>query len=108
MYANDYIIDVDHRDYGPVRWVGVPTTFSETPNRSPPAKGESWHAPYIGEHSRSVLIETLGYSPAEADALMQENVVPAPGGMRAIETSRAAREKYAAKMRRRRMEVDKE
>ena len=55
---------------GPLRWVGSPVTFSATPNRDP-LQRESWHCPYIGEHSAQMLAE-LGFSAAEAARLRDE------------------------------------
>lgn len=106
MRENAYIIDVDHRDYGSLRWVGMPTTFTGTPVRRPPAAGESWHGPYIGEHNRSVLVESLGYTEAEADELIRKNIVPRPAGPRAIESSLDARRAYGEKMKARRAKFE--
>ena len=105
MRENEYIVDVQHRDYGALRWVGLPTTFSETPLRKPYI-GESWHGPYIGEHNRSVLVDTLGYTKAEADELIRKNIVPQPAGRRAIEHSLDARLAYGEKMRARRAKFE--
>jgi crotonobetainyl-CoA:carnitine CoA-transferase CaiB-like acyl-CoA transferase len=102
MYDNEYIIDVNHRDYGKLNWVGVPTRFSGTPNKHKPSnEHESWHAPWIGEHSLTALVNILGYTKEEANTLMKSQVVPDPTGPRAIQTSRNARDKYAAKMKKR-------
>ena len=40
----------------------------------------------------------LGYTEQEATSFMAEQVVPDPSGPRAIQTSRQARNKYKAKM----------
>ena len=64
--------------------------------------GESWHAPYIGEHSEQTLVDVLGFTKQEAQQLMHDQVVPTPSGPRAIQTSRDARNQYAAKMKSRR------
>ena len=101
MYENEYIVDVNHRDYGDMRMVGIPTRFSGTPN-SRISTGESWHAPYIGEHSEQTLVDVLGFTKQEAQQLMHDQVVPTPSGPRAIQTSRDARNQYAAKMKSRR------
>ena len=106
MYENEYIVDVKHRDYGDLRWVGLPTRYSETPNKHRPETGESWHAPYIGEDSLSTLIDICKFTAKEAETLMQEQVVPDPTGMRAIQTSKEARYRYAQKMKERRQKMD--
>jgi len=106
MYDNEYIVDVCHRDYGTLNWVGVPARFSETPNDHKSDTNESWHAPYIGEHNTSTLIDVLGYTEEEATSFMVEQVVPDPSGPRAIQTSRHARNKYAAKMLKRKKKYE--
>ena len=106
MYDNDYIVDVKHRDYGDLRWVGVPTRFSDTPNKHRPNEGESWHAPYIGEHNVETLVNICGFTEDEANELLEEQVIPEPTGPRAILSSIVARKKYALKMARRRKEYD--
>ena len=106
MYENEYIVDVQHRDYGDLRWVGLPTRFSDTPNQHQPKDGESWHAPYIGEHSLSTLVDVCNFTLDEAKVLMHDQVVPTPSGPRAIETSKKARTKYAEKMQSRRQKFD--
>lgn len=49
--ANDYIIDVDHPEWGKTRQVGFPWDFSDTP--------ASWRrpAPKLGEHTDEILQE---------------------------------------------------
>ena len=93
MYDNDYIVDVKHRDYGDLRWVGVPTRFSDTPNKHRPNEGESWHAPYIGEHNVETLVNICGFTEDEANELLEEEVIPEATGPRAIKNSLAARKK---------------
>ena len=39
---------IQHRDYGEVNWVGIPATFSSTPNEE---VQNLVNAPYIGEHN---------------------------------------------------------
>jgi crotonobetainyl-CoA:carnitine CoA-transferase CaiB-like acyl-CoA transferase len=68
VVANNYLIDVNHPDYGPVRAMGFPWDFSETP--------ASWSrkAPELGEHTEEVLLE-IGYSKDGIAKLKEEGVV---------------------------------
>jgi len=74
MRVNGYIVDVEHRQQGTLTMVAPPTQYSETPTR--PAKGESWHAPLLGEHTMEALVFNCGYSPKEAEELMASGVCP--------------------------------
>ena len=42
LYANDYMVDVNHRDYGNLQWVGNPVTFSATPT-DPITPGQTYY-----------------------------------------------------------------
>ena len=66
--ANDYIIPVDHPDWGPIKMPGFPWDFSGTP--------ASWRrkAPGFGEHSGEILGE-LGYTEEEVASLREEGVI---------------------------------
>lgn len=65
------VVETEHPVCGPVKTIGLPIKFSETPGdvRSP--------APRLGEHSRSVLAE-YGYAAQEIDRLLAEKAVLAP------------------------------
>ena len=52
---NEYIIDAEHPSLGPVKLIGYPIKFSETPARM------SKCAPMFGQHTEEVLMKTLGY-----------------------------------------------
>eukprot|EP00943_MAST-04B_sp_MAST-4B-sp1_P001918 g1918.t1 len=99
MRDNNYLQKVNHRDYGELNWVGVPATFSATPNED---AQNITHAPYIGEHNDEIL-KILGYTNYEITQLKSNNVVPTPGGMRAMPGAKEARAKYAEKMRNRKI-----
>ncbi len=53
--ANDYIVTVDHPDWGEVRMVGCPITMSDTPTRWGTEVAE------LGQHTEEVLVE-FGFS----------------------------------------------
>ena len=48
--------EAEHRDYGTLKHPAPATVFSDTP-QPPPGSRESWHAPYVGEHTAAVLSE---------------------------------------------------
>jgi crotonobetainyl-CoA:carnitine CoA-transferase CaiB-like acyl-CoA transferase len=66
--AREMVLEVDHPRAGRVKTLGTPVKFSDTPGsvRRP--------APLLGEHTREVLDE-LGYTPQEIEALQREGAV---------------------------------
>ena len=66
--ARDMVTEVPHARLGPVKTIGLPVKFSETPGRV--ERG----APVFGQHTREVL-EQLGYGAAEIDALAKNGAV---------------------------------
>ena len=68
VLANNYLIHVDHPNYGPLKTMGFPWDLSETP--------ASWRrgAPKLGEHTEEVLLE-IGYSREEIAKLREEGVI---------------------------------
>jgi len=69
VLANKYITDFEHPACGPVKIVGPPFHFSETPAsvRRP--------APEFGQHTEEVLIELGGYTWEEIETLRIEEVI---------------------------------
>jgi crotonobetainyl-CoA:carnitine CoA-transferase CaiB-like acyl-CoA transferase len=65
--ARDMVVGMEHPAVGPIRMLGLPLRFSETPAgiRLPP--------PELGSDTASLLSE-LGLSPEEIDALHQRGI----------------------------------
>jgi crotonobetainyl-CoA:carnitine CoA-transferase CaiB-like acyl-CoA transferase len=61
--------EVEHPQYGKVKVVGPPATFSDSQIgiQSPP--------PMLGEHNREILTRILGYTDDEVEGLRQNGVV---------------------------------
>ena len=68
--ARDMVVEVEHSKLGPVRTIGFPVKFSDTP------VSVERGAPLLGEHTREVLTE-LGYAGEEIEELMGRGVVRA-------------------------------
>jgi crotonobetainyl-CoA:carnitine CoA-transferase CaiB-like acyl-CoA transferase len=66
--ARDMVVAPEHRTLGPVKTIGFPVKFGETP------AGVERGAPTLGQDTAEVLRE-LGYTPAEIDRLAAERVV---------------------------------
>jgi crotonobetainyl-CoA:carnitine CoA-transferase CaiB-like acyl-CoA transferase len=64
----EMVIETAHPKAGPVKAIGLPIKFSQTPG------GVARPAPLLGQHSREVLAE-YGWSTAEADALIASGAV---------------------------------
>ena len=69
MRINDYIVDLDHPQFGPTPMVGVPVRLSKTPGsvREP--------APELGQHTELILTELLGYDWDRVSALRAKGVI---------------------------------
>ena len=70
--AREMVTEVEHTTLGPVKTLGLPVKFSETPGKVATA------APLFGEHTREVLAQ-YGYSNDEIEALAAEGAVAALG-----------------------------
>ncbi len=68
VLANGYITEVEHPSRGPLKTVGLPWTFSETP-----ADGRAL-APELGQHTEEVLLD-LGYTWDEIGSLREKGVL---------------------------------
>jgi crotonobetainyl-CoA:carnitine CoA-transferase CaiB-like acyl-CoA transferase len=73
--ARDMVVEVEHTTLGPVKTIGLPVKFSETP-------GKVRHgAPVYGEHTSDVLRQH-GFDDAEITAFEKEGAVFAAQGMK--------------------------
>jgi len=68
--ARDMVVEVEHNRLGPVKAIGLPVKFSETPGKV--ASG----APVYGQHTREVLAE-YGFDKGEIDELISKGAVAA-------------------------------
>ncbi len=68
--ARDMIVEVEHSRLGPVKTIGLPVKFSETPGRV--ANG----APVYGQHTREVLAE-YGYDQTAVEKMIEVGAVVA-------------------------------
>src|SRR5246500_1063185 len=66
--AREMVVEVDHSTLGPVKTIGLPVKFSETPGKVRTG------APVYGEHSRDVLREH-GFDEAAIEAFEREGAV---------------------------------
>jgi formyl-CoA transferase len=71
LNARGYFWDAPHPTLGPVRQLGSPMRFSNTPVR----RGKA--GPLLGEDSSALLAE-LGYGPDEIEALFERRVARGP------------------------------
>jgi crotonobetainyl-CoA:carnitine CoA-transferase CaiB-like acyl-CoA transferase len=67
--ANNYVVDYEHPQAGPVTLLGMPVKLSATPGEP---RG---HAPELGEHTELLLTEMLGYSWDDVARLREANVI---------------------------------
>jgi crotonobetainyl-CoA:carnitine CoA-transferase CaiB-like acyl-CoA transferase len=68
VLARRMVVEVEHARLGPVRTIGLPVKFSDTPGEV--ARG----APLYGQHTREVLREH-GFADDEIDSLLAEGAV---------------------------------
>jgi crotonobetainyl-CoA:carnitine CoA-transferase CaiB-like acyl-CoA transferase len=68
VLANEYMVEIDHPDEGPIKVFGLPIKLHKTP-------GRVGIAPKLGEHTDQILAELGGYTAAEISQLRQEEVI---------------------------------
>jgi crotonobetainyl-CoA:carnitine CoA-transferase CaiB-like acyl-CoA transferase len=68
VLANNYITEVDHPLFGPVRVPGSPIRMSKNET------GPRHFAPELGQHTEEILLD-LGYSWEEIAKLKDEQVI---------------------------------
>jgi crotonobetainyl-CoA:carnitine CoA-transferase CaiB-like acyl-CoA transferase len=66
--AREMVVEVEHRKLGPVRTLGLPVKFSDTPGKVRAG------APLYGQHTREVL-EEHGFQASEIEALIADGAV---------------------------------
>jgi crotonobetainyl-CoA:carnitine CoA-transferase CaiB-like acyl-CoA transferase len=69
--AREMIVETMHPTAGPVKAIGLPIKFSETPG------GVRRAAPVLGQHTREVLLEN-GFSDAEIDQMAAQGAIQMP------------------------------
>jgi len=69
IYALDMVKEVDHPTCGKIKVTGVPVKLSKTPGavELPP--------PTLGQHTKEVLTQVLGYSGPEIETLKKEGAI---------------------------------
>ena len=68
VLARDMVVEVEHKTLGPVKTLGLPVKFSDTPGKVQSG------APIYGQHTRDILLE-YGYTEAEIQALLEEQAI---------------------------------
>src|SRR5581483_1281049 len=66
--ARDMVVEVEHSTLGPVKTIGLPVKFSNTPGKVRTG------APIYGEHTREVLRE-LGFDDARIETLVRDKAI---------------------------------
>jgi len=69
MQANGYIVEIDHPNHGPTKYLGCPIGLSETPGEVRSA------APELGQDTELLLTELLGYDWDDVARLREQEVI---------------------------------
>ncbi len=69
VIANDYVVDFDHPNHGPIKMQGMPVALRETPGQIRTA------APEFGQHTEEVLLDLLGYDWDQITKLRESKVI---------------------------------
>jgi crotonobetainyl-CoA:carnitine CoA-transferase CaiB-like acyl-CoA transferase len=69
VLANQYVVDVEHPQFGKTQNVGVPVRLSATPGKVRST------APEFGQHTEEILTELLGYGWDEVGDLKERGVI---------------------------------
>ena len=69
MLARDMIVEVDHPVAGAFKMAGIPIKLSDTPGSIRTA------APILGEHTKEILGDKLGYTAEEISVLREKGVI---------------------------------
>lgn len=69
VWANEYLVEFNHRVLGSMKFMGLPVQFSKTPGAARP------EAPEFGQHTEEVLIEVGGYSWEEIVGLKEKEAI---------------------------------
>jgi crotonobetainyl-CoA:carnitine CoA-transferase CaiB-like acyl-CoA transferase len=72
VQARAMVVEVEHATLGPVRTLGLPVKFADTPG------GVRTGAPLYGQHTREVLRQH-GFTAAEIDDLLAEGAIAVAG-----------------------------
>jgi crotonobetainyl-CoA:carnitine CoA-transferase CaiB-like acyl-CoA transferase len=68
-WANEYLVECNHRILGPMKFMGIPVQFSKTPGQI------KCDAPEFGQHTEEVLIEVGNYSWEEIAVLKEKEAI---------------------------------
>jgi len=69
VIANNYIIETDHPQHGPIKMLGMPVELSETPG------SVRRHAPELGQDTELLLMELLGWDWERIAALREKEAI---------------------------------
>jgi len=72
VLANDLLLELEHSQFGKLVQTGILAQFAATPGRIDHA------GPMLGEHTRQILADTLGYPPARIAGLLARKIVRMP------------------------------